>query len=248
MAVTSNLWLGATVGQLPTAAQQAAFLGIHKQQLLYAGTQQSVQNTAGSGSTTSNGLWIAQSFTTGASQTAIGYVSLQLGATTASGSLLAPMTVGIYANSGGAPTGSALVSVQATAEYVNPGPSYMLFPLPVTGLSPSTTYWLVTQPAGNSTYNFAWGKSNQTSGTSTSTNGTSWTAQTYGSLYLVYDQTAVGSLTAVWEDSGARWQALYYATNGELSNLGEYTVAQAGSYVQSYRSLAYANGLLQKVS
>lgn len=248
MAVTSNTWLGATAGQLPAAAQQQAFLGVHKTQMLYTGTIQAVQNTAGSGTTTSNSLWIAQSFATGASQTAIGYIYLQLGASTASGSLLSPMTVGIYANSAGAPSGAALIQVTATAEYISPSPSYVLLPMPVTGLSPSTTYWIVTQPAGGVTYNFAWGKSNQTSGTSTSANGSTWTAQTYGSLYAVYDQSLVAPVAAIWEDGGARWQALYYATQKQLANAAQFTVAQNSSYVQGYRTLSYSSGILTGVA
>lgn len=248
MAVTSNTWLGATTGALPTAAQQAAFLGVHKTQMLYAGTLGSAQSIGGSGTTNSNSLYIAQSFTTAASQTTVGYVLLNMGALTGTGSLLAPLTVGLYANSAGAPTGSALVSVSAPAEYVFPSPTLSVFPLPVSGLSPSTTYWIVTQPVGTVTYNYEWSKSNQTSGTSTSTNGTTWTAQTYGSIYAVYDQTASGQLTAVWEDSGARWQAFYYGTTGEVSGLAQYTVAQSSGYQQGYRNLSYSNGILSGVA
>ena len=250
MAVTANTWLGATagVGILPTAAQQAAFLGVHKAQMLYAGTLGSAQSIGGSGTTNSNSLYIAQSFTTGAAQTTIGYVLLNMAALTGSGGLLGPMTVGLYANTAGAPTGAALISIQAAAEYVFPAPTFTIFPLPITGLSPSTTYWIVTQPAGNSTYNFQWGKSNQTSGTSTSTNGSTWTAQTYGSLYAVYDQTATGLLTAIWEDSGARWQTFYYSTTNEVSSLGQYTVAQSSSYQQGYRNFSYSSGILSGVA
>lgn len=248
MAVTTSTWNGATTGQAPLAAQPNALLGVHKTQVLYTGVVRSIQNTAGSGTTTSNGLYIAQSFTTGASQTAIGYIYAQLGATTASGTVLPAMTIGIYANSAGAPTGSAILSVQATAEYVNPSPSFVLFPMPITGLSTATQYWIVTTPSGTVSNNFSWGKSNQTSGTSTSTNGTTWTAQTYGSLYAVYDQNIVAPVAALWEDSGARWQALYYNTQNEVSDLGQYTVAQNSSYVQGFKALTYSNGLLQKAS
>lgn len=248
MAVTTSTWNGATTGQPPLAAQPNALFGVHKTQVLYTGTVQSVQNTAGSGATASNSLYIAQSFTTGASQTAIGYIYLQLGATTASGSVLSPMTVGVYANSAGAPTGSALLSVQVTAEYVNPAPSFVLFPMPITGLSTATQYWIVTTPAGNVSNNFTWGKSNQASGTSTSTNGSTWTAQTYGSLYAVYDQSIVAPVAALWEDSGARWQTFYYNTQTEVADIGQYTVAQNSSYVQGFKALTYSNGLLQKAS
>lgn len=248
MAVTANTWLGATTGVLPAAAQQQAFLGVHKVQMLYAGVVGASQTTAGTGTTNSNGLYIAQSFTTGASQTTVGYVLAEMGSLSASGSLLPPLVLGLYASSAGAPTGPALATMTAPAEYVNPAPTLTVFPLPVSGLSPSTTYWLVTQPVGSVSYNYEWQKSNQTSGTSTSTNGTTWTAQTYGSVFSVYDQTASGPLTAVWEDSGARWQALYYTATNEITALGQYTVAQNANYVAQYRSFTYTSGLLQGVA
>jgi hypothetical protein len=256
VAVTTNTWLGATTGQLPKAQSVNALLGVHATQNLYAGVQQASSTTLTSTATGGQGTYIAQSFTTGASQTAIGYVIVPFNTATASGANLAATTLSIYASSAGAPAGSPLVSAAVTAEYGFNASSgggggstaFVIYPTPVAGLAPSTTYWIVAAPAGNSSNHFHWWQTTSTSGASTSTNGTSWTAQTYGLGYQVFDQTAVGQLTAVWEDAGARWQALYYATTGELSSLGEYTVAQAGGYLQSYRSLAYSNGLLQKVS
>lgn len=252
MAVTSNTWLGATAGQLPTAAQQAAFLGIHKTQMLYAATQQSGQTTNGSTSTSSNGLWLAQSFTTGGAQTAVGYVTVPVTTTTTSGSSLSTTTLSLYANSAGAPSGSALVSATVTAEYANLGSggtatNRLIYPLPVTGLTAATTYWLVLQSTA-STGSYTWYRSNQVSGASTSTNGTTWAAQSYGFVYQVFDQTASGLLTAIWEDSGARWQALTYSAVSEVASIGQYTVAQNAGYTQGYRALAYTNGLLSGVA
>lgn len=252
MPVTSNTWLGATTGQLPTAAQQQAFLGVHKTQMLYAGVQQAGQTTNGSTSTSSNGLWLAQSFTTGASQTTVGYVIVPVTTTTTSGSSLGTTTLALYANTSGAPSGSPLVSTTVTAEYANlasggTATSRLIYPLPATGLTAATQYWLVLQSTA-SAGSYTWYQSNQASGASTSPNGTAWTAQTYGFVYQVFDQTAAGQLTAVWEDSGARWQALYYGTTGEVSSLGQYTLAQGGGYQQGYRTLSYSGGLLQKVS
>lgn len=252
MAVTTSTWLAATSGPLPTAAQQQAFLGVHKAQMLYAGVQQAGQTTNGSTSTSSNGLWLAQSFTTGASQTAVGYVIVPVTTTATSGASLASTTLALYANGAGAPTGSALGSVTVTAEYANlasggTATNRLVYPLPVTGLSAATTYWLVLQSTA-STGSYAWYRSNQTSGASTSTNGTAWTSQAYGFVYQVFDQAAAGQLTAVWEDSGARWQALYYGTTGEAASLAQYTLAQSGGYVQGYRNFTYSGGLLQGVA
>lgn len=254
MAVTSNTWLGATagVGILPTAAQQAAFLGVHKTQMLYAATQQAGQTTNGATSTSSNALWLAQSFTTGASQTAVGYVIVPVTTTSTSGSSLAATTLSLYANSAGAPTGAALGSVTVTAEYANLASggtptNRLIYPLPVTGLTAATTYWLVLQSTA-STGSYTWYRSNQASGASTSTNGSTWTAQSYGFVYQVFDQAAAGLLTAIWEDSGARWQALTYSGVNEVASVGQYTASQSSGYQQGFRNLSYSSGILSGVA
>lgn len=249
---TIPTWLGATTGSQPASGQINQFLGAHTSQFLYAATQQASQTTNGSASTSSNNLWLAQSFATASGQTAVGYVIVPVTTTTTSGSSLAATTLSLYANSAGAPTGSPLVSVAVTAEYANlasggTATNRLIYPLPVTGLTASTTYWLVLQSTASSGA-FTWYRSNQTSGASTSTNGTSWTAQTYGFVYQQFDQTASGLLTATWEDSGARWQALTYNSNSSLATIGQYTTAQNSGYVQAYRALTWSNGLLTKAA
>lgn len=241
-------WQAATAGQAPLAAHVNQLLATHSTQVLYTGTVQSSQTTTGSGNTTSNGLWMAQSFTTGASQTALGYITARLVPNTSLGANLGPLTVGIYANSAGAPTGSALISTVATAEYGSPGPLDLPIPLPITGLTPSTTYWIVTQPDGNVTFNFHWNRSNQASGASTSTNGTTWTAQTYGFMYQVFDQSIVAPEVFTWEDSGARWTWSGYDTMGHRIFYAEYTAGQTSSgYLQSFRELNYTSNLVSGV-
>jgi hypothetical protein len=253
---TTPAWLGATSGSNPVAGQINQFLGAHQVQYLYAGTLKTSQATNGSAHTSGSAtLYIAQSFTTAAGQTTIGYVSVPVDSFTASGSTLGTTTLSLYANSSSAPTGSPLLSTTLTTEYAylgsNSGSSdnvSLIYPLPVTGLTASTEYWLVLSPAGNGTNHYTWRQSNQTSGASTSTNGTSWTAQTYGLQYAVYDQTASGLLTATWEDSGARWTALTYNSLSQISTLAEYTTGQtAAGYTQSYRTLSYSNAQVTKV-
>lgn len=248
-------WTAATAGQPPLAAQITQLLGTHAFTPLYAGVQQAAGSATTTTATAGNGLWLAQSFTTGASQTAIGYVATTFNSQVSSGSNLGPATLALYANSGGAPSGSALASVTISTEYAysasggGTSPNYIVTPLPVTGLSPATTYWLVAPAVGGSTYHYHWYRSSAASGASTSTNGTSWTAQTYGFCYQVYDQTASGLLTATWEDAGARWCAYTYTSANQVSTLAEYTAGQtSGSYVQSYRTAAYTSGLLTGVT
>jgi hypothetical protein len=253
VAVTTNTWLGATAGSLPAAAQQAAFLGVHKVQMLYAATLKASQTGNGAAHSSGNATtYWAQSFATAVGQTTIGYVIVPITSTTSSGSTLGPTTLSLYANSGSAPTGSPLVSSAITTEYAQQASggvdtAQVIYPLPITGLSASTTYWLVLAPAGNATFHFNWRQSNQVSGASSSTNGTTWTAQGFGLQYQIYDQTASGTLTAIWEDAGARWQALTYNAALNAVTLAQYTAGQGSGYVQGYRTLSYSNSLLTKV-
>lgn len=247
-------WLGATTGQTGVAGQINQFLGTHPATVLYAATQTAGQTTAGASSTNTNGTYLAQSFSTAGGQTAVGYVILPLSTTTTSGSSLAPTTVSLYANASGAPTGSALVSATVTAEYANlatggTATNTAFYPLPVTGLTASTTYWIVVASAGTSGNNYTWFRSNQASGASTSANGTTWTAQSYGFKFQVFNQAASGLLTHTWEDSGARWTWNGYGTTNLITKQAEYTTSQGtNQYVQSFRTLSYTSGLLTGVA
>ena len=235
-------WLGATAGSPAQAGQVNQFLGAHPSTILYAAVQQAAQNTAGAGAQNSNGTWIAQSFTTGAAQTALGRVVLTLAETGSP----APLTVSLYANSGGNPSGSALVSTVVPKEFLSGSAAALSIPLPAT-VTALTTYWLVTQAVGSVGNLYSWSKSNQVTGCSTSATGTSWTAQAFGLLYQVYDQAGSGNLTHTWEDAGARWTGLTYTAN-QISGLVEYTAAQASGYIEANRALTYSSGQLVGVA
>jgi hypothetical protein len=235
-------WLGATSGQATQAGQVNQLLGAHAVTFIYQGTQQAAQSTVGSGAVNSNSLWIAQSFTTGSGQTAAGRVVLTLAVTSSP----APMTVGLYASSAGAPTGSALVLVSVPKEFLTGTAAALSIPLPAI-VTASTTYWIVATAVGDVSNYYSWSKSNQVSGASTSANGTTWTTQAYGLLFQVYDQTANSLLTHTFEDSGARWTGLSY-TGNQITTLREYTTAQASGYIQSSRTLSYSGALLTKVA
>lgn len=239
---TAPTWLAATANQPPKATQVNQFLGTHKTQLLYPSVQKAAQTTAGSGNTQSNGLYIAQSFSTAVGQTAIGYVILTI-STTGGFSGLTPTTLTLRTNNAGAPSSTILGSTTIASEYVAAGPATSVFPMPVTGLTASTTYWLVIAAAGDSTHHFNWSKSNQVSGTSTSPDGVTWTAQAYGSLYQVWDQTITGTQPLLlWEDAGARWVWLNFNGDGTLANVAEFTAGQTSTgYMQSFRTFTYSS-------
>lgn len=245
-------WLAATTGQPPLAQQINQFLVTHPTQYIYAGILKDNQVVNGAGHTNSQSQYMAQAFTTSAGQTTIGYVIAPITSFTASGSTLGTITLSVYANAAGAPTGAPLVTVTITTEYAHLVSNSVfntpvLYPLPVTGLTASTTYWLVTTPAGNGSFHYGWEQSNQASGASLSSNGSTWTAQTYGFQYQIYDQTAAGLITATWEDSGARWTTWTYGTTPPIvATRAEYTAGQTASgYNQGFRTYLYSNGLLQ---
>ena len=243
-------WLAATSGQLPKAAQVNQLLGTHNVLPLYPALRKANQSTAGSGTTQTNGLYIAQSFTTAVGQTQIGYVVLTVSTTGGFTGLLPPTTLTLRPNNAGAPSSTILGSTTVASEYVAAGPATSIIPMPVSGLTASTTYWLVLSATGDSTHHFNWSKSNQTSGTSTSPDGTTWTAQTYGSLYEVWDQTISGfNVILTWEDSGNRWVWLDYNGNGTLNKIAEFTAGQTTTgYMQSFRTLAYTGTTITTVT
>lgn len=238
-------WLGATAGQPPKASQVNQLLGTHATTYIYTGALFSSQTTAGSGSVNSDGLYIAQSITTGSGTTTLGRVTLEMTVTGGP----TPMTIQLQSNASGAPSGTVLTSTTIPPGWGNGTQTYQSIPLPASGLSPSTTYWVVLEAAGDASDYFTFYKSTQASGASTSTNGTTWTAQTYGLLYSAYDQTAVLPLVHTWEDAGARIVEIISNPSGSPAAIEEYTVAQGtNQYMYSYRSLSYSGTSLVSVA
>lgn len=230
-------WIGATGGQPQLAAHANQFLGTHAAVCVYTGTQQGGHTTLGSGSVATNGTWIAQEFTAGSSF-ALGRIVLYLAATGSPG----PATVSIQTSSGGAPSDTVLTSTVLPAQFVAAAASAVSIPLPCP-LASGTGYWIVVDAVGDAAEFFSWSESNQTSGASTSVDGVSWTAQSFGLYYSYWDQTAVPPLAHTWEDSGARWTTLTENSSGQPTSLDEYTTAQgAGQYVCSSRSMTYSSG------
>lgn len=245
MAVPS--WQAATAGFSALAGHVNQFLCSHAVTYVYTGAQTAAQTTAAGGfpGTPSRNAWLAQSFTTGASQTAVGYVRLNVLVTGSP----APWTISLQASSGGAPSGTALVSAGLPKEFLTGSYAFQTVALPASGLTPAATYWIVAQANGTVTDDYVWGQSNQVSGASTSANGTTWTAQAYGLMFRVFDQSAVLPLAATYEDSGARWTALAYNGSGQLTGIEEYTAGQAANgYTASSRALSYTSGLLTGVA
>jgi hypothetical protein len=240
--VATPNWDGATAGQPTLAAQINQFMGTHTSQFLYAATQVGAQTTLGAGSTNTNSLYLAQTFTTPGSPTNVGRVVIDLSSTLNPN----PAILSIQATTGGAPSGTPLVSVAIPKEYVATT-HIVTIPSPV-ALSASTQYWIVINAVGDASNFYSWFKSNQVTGASTSTNGTSWTAQAYGFYYAYFDQSIVLPIRHTWEDSGARWTQWGYSGT-KLSILQEYTVAQGSNqYLYSNRTLTYSGNFLTTIT
>ena len=234
-------WLAATPGYAGQAGQVNQFLGTHAVTCLYQGNTVAQQTTLGSGANNSSSTYLAQSFNSG-SATAIGQVVLYLNVT----GTPPPVSVALFADSGG-PAGAPLASTPFPKEFTSGTAAAVSIPLPA-AVTPSTTYWLVLDTLGDGSDYFAWFKSNQTSGASTSPDGVTWTAQAYGFYFKVLDQSPVLPLAATWEDSGARWTSYSY-TSGQLTGVQEFTAGQtAGGYTAGKRALTYSGGLLTKVA
>ena len=243
--MNAPVWQGATTGSNGAAGQVNQFLAAHAVTYLYQGKLQSSQQTAGGSGINSTSLWLAQKFTMPGGVTASGYVMIR--AAIAAGSPpVWPVT--LQADNSGAPSGTPLVSASLPKEFLSLSLAWIPVPLPVTGLTPGAVYWIVAQQAGDSGNHYDWFESNQTSGASTSSNGSTWAAQTFGFMYQFYDQAATLPLAGTFEDSGARWTWLSY-TAGALTGVQEYTAGQtAAGYTAASRTLSYSGTLLTGVA
>lgn len=243
---TIPTWLAASAGEAGQAGHTTQFLTTHETQYIYSGDFVDGDLSDGGSATSTNGTWLAQSFATG-THTSVGSIVGSIRTASTNPALLAPTTLSVYADDGGAPTGDPLVTLTFPLEFVTGGAldDAFTYPLPVTGLTVSTVYWLVTPAAGNSTDHYNWYRSGSASGASTSTDGVTWTAQSYGFQVQVYDQTVIAPLYCTWEDDGQRWTTSEPGgANGEVGRYSEYTVGQTTSgYLFSQRTFAYTAGL-----
>jgi hypothetical protein len=250
--VATAPWLAASAGYKPQPGQINQFLGAHNSSWIYTGNNTQAAQETGSGlyvSTASQ--YLSQSFLTGSTQTTIGVVYLQISAVGGSPvtATIAPLAVSLYASAAGLPTGAALASGTVGEVAVYSGAFWLPVPIAVAGLTPSTVYQLVVSPAGSSTAYYAWQRSNQTSGASTSTSGTAWSGQAYGFMFQVHDQTGT-----TWpprfllDDGGARTTAFTYNAAGQLLTITEQVVTQSGGVQYSQRTLTYSGTLLTGVA
>jgi hypothetical protein len=243
-------YLGASVKSNAQAGQANQFLATHTAQFIYPGALQSSQTTGSSVYSSTLTQWLSQTIVTASTQTTIGSVQLQLSAVGGSPtlSLIPPLQVGLYADAGGLPSGTALASATLGSSSIYSAPFWLTVPLAATGLTGSTTYHIVTSLVGTAGHYYVWQQSNQITGAATSPDGVTWSNAAYGLMYQVFDQTGGALLQTISEDNGARITNFAYDALNRISQITEYTVAQDGSYIVSTRTLTYSNGLLTGVS
>ena len=143
------------------------------------------------------------------------------------------------------PSGTPLASVQFPKELAASQVTALL-PCAVTA---SVQYWIVAQAAGDSGDYYSWGKSSASSGCVTAPDGRTWTAQTFGLRYSVYDQSPSGPLIGICEDSGQRFTLFGWTGSAGPTAVQEFTAGQTVTgYQESSRALSYSGGLLTGIA
>jgi len=234
------------------------FLGLHATTYLYAATKQASQEVDGSAAIgisavppASGFTRLAESFATVVAQTKVGYFALY-GKKVGNG---CDLQAQLWTNSASKPSAQVgVTAVTIPADFWGTSNGWLYLPLPITGLTASTTYHIVLiagdvngNNAGDASNYISLEKSNQASGAATYAAAT-WTNQAYGFMYAEFDQTVVGDLTMVWADAGARWTYCAYDGSGNLSLVNEYTVAQGAGKMRSARTMTISSSEITAVA
>ncbi|NUP47560.1 MAG: hypothetical protein HOW97_09655 [Catenulispora sp.] len=246
----SPAWQPAVVGAQGTAGHVNQFLVGHESTVSYGGTLQG-SSAPGSGVYSSTQTqWLSQQFVTAAAQTTVGYVRLQISDVGGSPTLalIPSLTVELYADSLGLPTGPVLASATVTGQYLYSQPWWATIPLAASGLTAGTPYQIVTSMAGAAGHYYVWQHSTTAGGSGTSPDGTTWTANSFGLMYQIFDQNGGASTMPLIldEDNGLRVTSFTYNASNQLASISTYTTSSAGTVAYA-ASLTYSNGLITGV-
>lgn len=249
---TAPVWFAAAVGQPAAAGQVNQFLTYHNSTMSYGSAITSSETIGDAIYQETYDQQLAQMFTTTATQTSVTLVEIQL--STIGGSPLtsniAPITVSLVEDSFGSPTGTTLSSAVLNSAYVYSSPFWVTVAVSASGLTPSTTYWIVLSMAGDVNGYYVWQQSNQGSGGLFSTDGFTWNSGGFGLMYRVSTQATEGSgqPTIIVEDDGNRVTNFTYDVNGNLTNMLVTTVDSTGGSVAYEATISYSNGLITGAS
>jgi len=228
-------WLAASSGQPTQAGQINQFLGAHQVNFVYNGVSQGASTTLSGSATNSNGLWIAQQFTPGGSQTIERWI-FTLAITGLPGSLV----VSLQTDSGSSsPSGTILAQTLIPNGFVPGSAGQVSVPFSAITFSAATKYWVVFKSVGDVSNFYAVSRTTAGSGASTSPDGVTWTAQGYGLYYNRFDNTTTGPLLHTYEDGGVRWTTLGLTAATVVNKLSEYNLGQNSGVFQSVRSFSY---------
>jgi hypothetical protein len=243
-------WAAPGTGTGAAAGHVTQFLATHAISYLYQGVSQ-VAGSIGTGTqylnaTQSGEAWIDQPWTTAAGQTTINRVEFSYGTSLNPGN----MTLSLQTDSAGAPSGTILGT-----SLIIPGGLYpstfgvCSFPYIVTGLVAATKYHWVFSNVANTTYYQGFYGNGTTVGTVAyygigATQPSSWTSLAHTLSFTVYNGIG-GNLCHTYEDAGAKWTALIFATTNVPSSVA--TVVTTPTILGSYRALSYASGELTGV-
>jgi hypothetical protein len=242
--MSTPAWNAVVVGSPFAAGNINQFLGTHDvNAYIYQGVSTLDGVSSGTGTVYTNSgsaaQYIDQPFTTAVGQTTLTRIDIYVGANVGDG---ADTTIGIYADSGGAPTGTALASYVLPKEFDLNG--WVSMPFGLTGLSASTLYHILIEgTTDTSNYSgFADGTTiNAAAQTSPTGIGGTWTTLGKELAYNICAGTN-GLLRNTIEDGGARWVGLDY-TAEKLTTIREYN----GTF-RSVRTLTYTGGILTSVA
>jgi hypothetical protein len=229
------------------------FLGTHAITYCNQGATQVSYTTTGGASVlkTFSGAaqWLAQPFSTGASQTTISRIELYFSGSTTSG---VDTTLELRTDNAGVPSNTTLYSVAIPSDFQNAGGPiiWVSIPCTVTGLTAATKYHIVVDGQNSGTSNIALSWATNTTSVNQgvkSASGTSgWSVNGNTFLFNVF-AGANGVLRNTYEDAGARWTGYdYNSSNGNttVATVREYTTGT----LRSVRTLSYTSGALVGVA
>jgi len=245
--MTTPTWASAQVGTSAQAGQINMFLGSHQAQYIYTGTNQGVGGAAPTATFTdmkSGGTPSLAAKIVAYPATTVSYAWVWLKAT----GNAADVTAQWWTNSGSTPGaqfgGSPSVTIPAeiVSSFGGTGGFWVAFPMPITGLTATTTYWLVLSSPGSSTNFVSWAVDSAVTGRATNPNSPpsgAWTTQTANFSCVVWGtDVAPFNLNFIWEDSGAGWVGLTWDAAGKNIT----TIAEFCGALRSVRSLTATSG------
>lgn len=202
--------------QVAQSGQINQSLGLHALNVINTGTLQvGIKGSAANPGTTWSlaTQWLDQPFTMPAHLDTIDRIEVALQCLGTG----ADITATLQADSAGKPSGTALATATIPAQFVPTNRSRMVsIPLQVSGLSMSGVYHLVLQMGGTSGNTLAAPQGGTGLGTlQTSTNGTTWTAQTGVSLVVGVYQGDATPVRNVRESSTA-WAEIESDASGRM--------------------------------